>query len=391
MLAWEGNPRQELLAGVDRAHLLIIDIDHDRIARDDRRRDFQDAPFLFGGIWEFGGRTTLGASVSNITERLLRLARTNRNMAGTALFTEGMDTNPFAVDLFTEMAWRRAPLDMSEWTDQYVRRRYGVAEPHALAAWKVLLTTAYDIRVTDVVFNSERDAAQESLFAAQPSLNANRASNWSPEGLRYDPQAFKRALPELLQAAPRLHNGSYDLVDVARQALANESRLLLPEIRAAFESRDRQRFELLTQRWLRLMDLADELLATQRAFRVGTWLAYVSPWAASPEELARLTYDARSLLTSWGDRKASEEAHLHDYGNKEWAGLMRDYYRQRWQSYFESLDAELKTGQPAPAIDWFAQAEKWNRGTQHYSPDPQGAALQAATRVAEALGLSATR
>ncbi|HYL69746.1 MAG TPA: alpha-N-acetylglucosaminidase C-terminal domain-containing protein, partial [Candidatus Dormibacteraeota bacterium] len=113
--------------------------------------------------------------------------------------------------------------------------------------------------------------------------------------------------------------------------------------------------------------------------------------AASPAERARLNYDARSLLTSWGDRKASDAAHLHDYGNKEWAGLMRDYYRLRWQAYFESLDAELRTGRPALPIDWFALAEKWNHGTQHYSPDPQGDPLQVATRVAEALGLPVTR
>jgi hypothetical protein len=36
---------------------------------------------MFGGIWEFGGRITFGANVSNITERLQRLARTNSNMA----------------------------------------------------------------------------------------------------------------------------------------------------------------------------------------------------------------------------------------------------------------------------------------------------------------------
>jgi len=234
MLAWQGNPRPELLAGVDRSHLLVIDIDHDRIPRDDRARDFQGAPFLVGGLWEFGGRTTLGANVSHITERLQRLGHSNPNMAGTALFTEGMDTNPFAFDLFSEMAWRTTPLDMTRWTEDYARRRYGADEPHAIAAWKVLLATAYDIRIDNVTFNSERDAAQESLFNARPSLTANRASNWSPEAMRYDAAAFREALPQLLAAAPHLRNTTYDLVDVARQTLANESRVLLPLIRIAY-------------------------------------------------------------------------------------------------------------------------------------------------------------
>lgn len=388
MLAWQGNPRQDLLTGVDRNHLLIIDIDHDRVPRDNRQKDFQDAPFLFGGIWEFGGRTTLGANTRNITERLQRLGRSNDNMAGTAVFTEGMDTNPFAFDLFSEMAWRGKPVDLAVWTADYVQRRYGATDPHALTAWNVLLHTAYDIRIDQVVFNSERDAAQESLFNAQPSLTANRASNWSPEAMRYDAEAFKRALPEMLQVAPALRSSEtyqYDLVDIARQTLANESRLLLPQIKAAYDAKDRSRFDTLTQRWLKWMDLQDRLLATNRFFLVGSWLAHVQPWAATPEEHARLDYDARSLLTTWGDRKASEGASLHDYGNKDWAGLTRDYYRLRWQTYFASLDEALRTGTSPKPIDWFAMGDAWNRGTQHYADQPIGDAYKTAAIIAKAL------
>jgi alpha-N-acetylglucosaminidase len=391
MLAWQGNPRQNLLSGVDRQHLLIIDIDHDRLPRDNRKKDFQGAPFLFGGIWEFGGRTTLGANINNITMRLQHLARTNDNMVGTAVFTEGMDTNPFAFDLFTEMAWRNQPLDTDRWTADYVRRRYGSLDAHALAAWRVLLNTAYDIRIDNVIFNSERDAAQESLFNAQPSLTVNRASNWSPEGMRYNADAFKKALPEMLQVAPDLRSSEtyqYDLVDIARQTLANESRILLPQIKTAYDSKDRARFDALTQRWLQLMDLQDELLNTNRFFLVGTWLDQVQPWASTPDELAKLDYDARSLLTTWGDRKASEGASLHDYGNKDWAGLTRDYYRLRWQTYFRSLDDALRTGKAPEQIDWFTLGDTWNRGQQHYLDQPVGDAYAVATRIARTLQLT---
>jgi len=387
MLAWQGNPRQDLLAGVDRSLLLVIDIDHDRVPRNDRQRDFQGAPFLLGGIWEFGGRTTFGANVGSFTTRLELLARTNANLAGTAIFTEGMGTNPFALDLFSEMGWRPAPPDIAAWSEGYARRRYGGADPHAAAAWQVLAGTAYDIRIDEVAFNSERDAAQESLFNAQPSLTANRASNWSPECMRYDAQAFRRALPELLRAAPRTPTYSYDLVDVARQTLANESRVLLPQIKAAYEASDRERFAALGARWLALMDLQDELLSTDRSFLVGTWLIQVEPWASTPAERARLDYDARSLLTTWGDRKASDDAHLHDYGNRDWAGLTRDYYRVRWALFFHSLDEELRTGRRAQPIDWFALGEAWNRGTQHYPDQPRGDPHAVAERVAHELGI----
>ena len=390
MLAWQGNPQPELLAGVDRNKLFIIDIDHDKVPRDDRMTDFKGAPFLFGGIWAFGGRTTFGANLRNYTERLPRMADANPNMIGTAVFPEGMDTNPFAFDLFTEMAWRDGEVDGSQWTASYVQRRYGAADAHALAAWKILRETAYSIPPDTVEFNSEREAGQESLFAAQPSLNAFQSSRWSPVALRYDAKKFAGALPELLQMAPELRASEtyrYDLVDVARQTLANESRVLLPQIRTTFEAKDRAHFESLTQRWLALMDLQDRLLATQRDFLVGVWLDRVRGWASTPEELRRLDYDARSILTTWGERKASEGAELHDYGNKDWAGLTRDYYMKRWRVYFSALDDELRTSVAAKPIDWFALGEEWNRGKQRYTTRPQGDAYALAAETAKTLGL----
>ncbi|HEV7776482.1 MAG TPA: alpha-N-acetylglucosaminidase [Luteibacter sp.] len=388
MLAWQGNPRQDLLSGVDRKHLFIVDIDHDRVPRDDRMKDFQGAPFLFGGIWEFGGRTTLGTNIRNYTERLPRMGRANANMIGTAVFPEGMDNNPYAFDLFTEMAWRNEPVDARRWTADYVRRRYGAADTHALAAWDILLDTAYGIRIDPVEFHSERDAGQESLFNAQPSLTVNRASNWSPEAMRYKPDVFRKALTELLLVAPGLRDCEtyrYDLVDVARQTLANESRLLLPRIKLAYDNKDRAQFAVLAARWLRLIELQDRLLATNKSFLVGTWLAHVPAWASNPGERAHLEYDARSLLTTWGDRKASEGADLHDYGNKDWAGLTRDYYYKRWQLYFAALDASLRDHEPVKPIDWFALGDAWNHGDQSYAAQEQGDAYQVATRVATAL------
>ena len=388
MLAWQGNPRQALLAGVDRRHLLIIDIDHSRVPRDDRHKDFRAAPFLFGGLWEFGGRTTLGADIRDITDRLQRLGRTNANMAGTAVFTEGMDTNPFAFDLFTEMAWRPRPVDIATWTAEYVRRRYGAADRDALAAWSVLIHSAYDIRIDNIVFNSERDAAQESLFDAQPGLSDNRASNWSPQGMRYSAAAFEQVLPQMLRVAPALRGSAtyrYDLVDIARQTVANQSRVLLPQIEAAYGKRDRPRFEALAHCWLGLMDLQDRLLASNRSFLLGTWLARVPPWASSRAELARLDFDARSILTVWGDREASEGAGLHDYGNKDWAGLTRDYYRMRWQKYFDALAGSLRTGAPPTPIDWFALGDEWSHGAQRYSDQPTGESYALAAQVARVM------
>jgi alpha-N-acetylglucosaminidase len=286
------------------------------------------------------------------------------------------------------MAWRSEPVKLDAWTAAYVQRRYGAADQHAIAAWRVLLHTAYDLHFDPAIYRSESDDAQESLFDAQPSLAADRASQWSPNAMRYDARAFARALPQMLQVAPALRASEtyqYDLVDIARQTLANASRALLPAIKAAYEARDRAHFQALTQRWLALMELEDRLLASNRYFLLGRWLAPVKTWAATPAERAGLEHDARALLTTWGNREASEQGQLQDYGNRDWAGLTRDYYRLRWQTYFQTLDTALRTGEPPRSIDWFAMGEAWNHGSQVYNDQPIGDAYQLATRVQEAL------
>ena len=390
-LAWQDNPSKDLLAGVDRSRLLIIDIEQGRTPHEQREADFEGARYLFGGLWEFGGRTTLGANLYDYAVRLPKMGtRPGSTMAGTAIMTEGLDTNPAAFDLFTEMAWRMGPVDMNECAKQYAARRYGATDAHAERAWKILMETVYGARADGERKHGERDAQPESLFNAQPSLTARTASTWAPDELRYRPQLLNQALAELLAAGPALRKTAtyqYDLVDVARQVLANWSRETLPKIRDAFQHHDRLRFHSLADEWLKKMLLQDELLTTNSNFMVGRWLEEVPTWADDDEERARLEYDARSILTTWGNRTASESG-LHDYGNKDWAGLTRDYYRGRWQLYFTSLEEAMQKSKPPAAIDWFQVGEKWNRSQTTYPTEAQGDPWLVASHIALDLGIA---
>ena len=139
MMAWQSNPIPALIEALDTSHILIADIEQGRIPRDDRDRQFHGAPWLFGGLWEFGGRTTMGAPLYDYAVRFPKMASASgSHIAGTALFTEGLDTNPFAFDLYTEMAWHRGPVDLGPWTDEYALRRYGKKDAHAERAWRIL-------------------------------------------------------------------------------------------------------------------------------------------------------------------------------------------------------------------------------------------------------------
>ena len=168
--------------------------------------------------------------------------------------------------------------------------------------------------------------------------------------------------------------------------MANRSRLLLPEIDAAYRSRNERRFIELSDQWLHWMKLQNELLSTNESFLLGPWLDRVPAWASSPSERARLEFDARSILTTWGDRTASE-AGLHDYSNKDWAGLTSDLYLKRWSLYFADLRSALKTGNDPKPIDWFALSDAWNREHQAYPTQTHGDSYVRALRIAQELHL----
>lgn len=390
MMAWQDNPKPQLIQAVDRRKILIADIEQGRIPRDTREQEFQGARWLFGGLWEFGGRTTMGAPLYDYAQRMppMRLQPSSQ-LSGTALFTEGLDTNPFAFDLYTEMAWRTKPVDLDAWTDAYADRRYGAPDAHARNAWRIVLHTVYGYRADGDRTHGERDAAHESIFNAQPSLTATRTGHWAPDVLRYNADDLKPALTELLQVAPALRSTAsyrYDLVDITRQVLANDARRQLPLLKVAYDTADRIAFHARTQRWMQSMAMEDRLLATNEYFLLGRWFSYVPAWAHTPQDLERIQYDAHSILTTWGDRTASQD--LHEYGNRDWAGLVSGYYAPRWQMYFDSLDAALATHTQPKAIDWYAFGDAWNRAPTHYASEPTGNTYAESLRIARVLGLA---
>ncbi|WP_218952411.1 alpha-N-acetylglucosaminidase [Amycolatopsis anabasis] len=383
LLGWQSNPPAAILDAVDRSRLFIVDGLSDRYHDLDREKSWQGTPYAFGSIYNFGGHTTIGANAGVWAERFPRWrAKGDSALRGIALMPEGTGTNPAAVELFAELAWRSEPIDLRAWFAGFAGRRYGGADGHAAAAWDILRRTAYAMPA------GEWSEAQDGLFEARPSLDATTAAAWSPRAMRYDANTFATAVGELLRVDGSLRGSSayrFDLVDVTRQALTNQSRVLLPRLKAAYAAHDLVLFRTLSAKWLRYQELLDRLLATDEHFLLGPWLESARRAASSDGEAAQLEYDQRSIITTWGDRVSSAEG-LHDYANRQLAGLESDFYRARWQRYFDSLDRSLVTGQPPEAIDWFAFEDGWAHQRKAYPVRPTGDAYRTAAAIWAELG-----
>lgn len=373
ILGWHSNPLPETIDAVNKDKVLVLDGISERSSAKNREKDWNQTPYAFGTIWNFGGHTNMGANLTVWNEKFFNwLDKDGSKLQGTALMPEAIDNNPAAVDFFTELAWHDSPIDMNEWFAQYATARYGANDEHAQTALQTISQTVYDLPA-----NNSSEKATE-MYSLEPSLTAATTGIHFQNDLHYDKAKFEDALTELLKVDPKLRDNSayqFDLMDVTRQFLANKGRNLFPKIKSAYNNGDKEKFNELGSKWLHYMKLTDKVAATNKHSMVGPWLENAKSWATNDEELKLLEYDARSLISIWGTPG------LDDYARRLWSGLIGDYYHSRWETYFKSLNKTLETGTPPESIDWFEFGQEWANQTNSYPIEPTGDIFQIAQDV----------
>jgi alpha-N-acetylglucosaminidase len=363
--AWFGNPRAELLAGVTPSETLVIDLWGDERPGYSNWTTAGDlplagAPWLWSIIQNFGGTSGIQGNLDTIASQYApsgAFVDPHRGaLAGLGLTMEAIEHNPVVLDMLSAMIWRRVKdgaIDLDVWMQNYADRRYGQALPATRSAWRTLKDTAYA--------NTAGLGASQSILCARPSRRVEFAgvSSQGTGDPRYDTERFEAAAAELLSVRDVLRGVdpyAYDVVNVTRQVLANRARTLLDEIRVAVQAANVARFECLSARFVALISDQDRLVATRPEFLLGRWLQDARAWGQSPAEADAMEGDARRILTTWTEG----DSLLRDYANREWAGLLRDFYRQRWERFFDYLGATL-TGAAATPPDFPALEAAWVR------------------------------
>ncbi|MEU3603477.1 alpha-N-acetylglucosaminidase [Streptomyces sp. NPDC006798] len=373
ILGWQANPRRALLEAIDTDRVLIVDGLSDLDTTTDREAEWGGTPYAFGTIPNFGGRTTMGANTDRWTARFTAWRdRPGSALAGTAYMPEAAERDPAALELFSELAWRREKIDRDAWFREYARIRYGAADPAAEAAFGALAATAYKLTSTD-------GRPHDSHFLRRPSLT-------SAIGTAFDPAGFDRAFAKLLEAGSGLRGSDtyrHDVTELARQALANRSRTLQFALRAAHASRDVTAFRGVAALWLRLMKLADTMAGCHRSFLLGPWLEDAKRLATSPAEAAVLERTARTLITTWADRSAADA--LSNYANRDWNGLIADVHIPQWEAFLTEAGDALAAGRARKTFDWYPAEKAWTEGRGSYPTAPTGDAYRTAVRVRDAL------
>lgn len=368
---WQGNPKQELLNGLSRSHVLILNMESDDW---EKRKGFGGLPWVWGLINNFGENTGMFGDLPRIASEPIRASNGpyGSSMVGLGALMEGIDNNPIVYDLLFDVAWRNEPVNLDNWVHEYVLYRYGETTPQLDRAWQLLLETVY-----------KSGSRAESIFCARPSLAVKGVSTWGTVHVDYDASKLEQAAHDFLQARNLLRSNDayqHDAVDLVRQVLANRGAVAYRGMVDAYDGHDKATFDRTSQEFLNLLRTQDALLRTRREFMLGTWLAEAKAMAHTEEERALCEKNARTQITYWGPDDPATE--LHEYASKEWSGLLQDFYLVRWEMFVRELRLRLD-GVYVPRANYFDFEKRWAEQRKSYPVMPLGDPAETALHALE--------
>ncbi len=434
---WTENPRPQMVDGMKAGDLLVLDLFSEcrpmfgipSIWK--RPEGYKQHHWLFCLLENFGANVGLHGRMDQLLDNFYRSQEsgvrsqentpaTDSSLQGNLLtpdsrlltppkgigFTmEGSENNPIMFELMSELPWRPEKFKKEDWVRQYVKARYGVEDPLIERAWLLLARTIYNCPA-----GNNQQGPHESIFCGRPSLNNFQASSWSKMKNYYDPSSTRDAALMMIRVADKYrgnNNFEYDLVDITRQALADQARLQYQRAIADYKAFAVKDFDSDYRKFLLMLLAQDKLLGTRSEFRLGHWTEAALACGSTPEEKKLYEWNARVQITTWGNRYCADTGGLRDYAHKEWQGLLKDFYYPRWETYFNALADQMKAQQkPQPdllgggpnasktaaelfqmalpqevTLDYYAIEEPWTLRQNPYTAAPEGSPIDIAKEV----------
>ena len=357
--------------------MLVLDLFCDVTPVWNRTRGFCGKPWVWCALQNFGDCVYLGGALNRIHTDLPAARRNplGSKLSGIGFVNEGLDYNPIVFDFLFEQAWRAEPVDLDTWVRDYARRVSGGDNADCEAAWAILKQTA---------FTGQHEVVP--AYTTPPSFKPAGSLPYSNERLAHAWELLLKAAP----AAGKSDAYRFDLVSVTRQVLANYSAELQSQATDAWRAKDRKSFQAASSSMLGLIRDLDELLATRPEYLLGNWLGEARRWGANRAEKDRLEWNARRVLTMWG-----EHTEIRDYSRRQWSGMLTGFYLPRWEKFFAAADAALASGVNFDEAAFDRGLQDWERrwADQHesYPTRTRGDSIKVSQRLWEKYHLELAR
>ena len=420
-------------------------------------------PFIWTSLHTYGGNLGIKGNISRINDIPFAAPPLAPSPAGydprtqavgVGYTPEGLDQNTAYYELLQEAAFKAAPeSNITEWLVRRAHRRYGLLSPQSLEltaaegdgvrveggpaewkfnsdvarAWAALGASGYaiDKGVGDATGVCQMDVSakltgldhttfEPDLHTPAPALCLERLAwgslNAAAPAIATTTTTTGSAVVEGTKPLPEPF--VYDLVNTAREVLAQLSTPMLLNFSASFDNTSSGAADTAREinetgaLFIELLADMDRLLATDRAFMLGPWLASARKLGGSATDCVGtqiegdighcsdfMEWNARAQLTTWYPVIGSASAPMvqqngrdHDYARKQWSGILRDVYIPRAELYRKQALQDAAAGQPfnATAIDKsYAQlAYKWQTDyPSTYPTDPVGDPVAVSTEL----------
>ncbi len=356
---WGSNPVRTLLKALPVENVLIGDL---LTWKQENNDNFADYPWLCGTVDNFGGQRRIRGNLNALIKTPLVLAQDDfRTVVGVSMFPEGMETDEMMFDIIADYAVSTMQQDPDDWLRKRLRIRYGADSEAAFEGWQC---------IRDQIYNGEEP--RDSGLLSRPSLHVAHVIAQVFQ-LTYDQNALIAAFCKLLEDYDILCSSEayrMDIMDIGRQIIGNAAWEPIKDIQESYFTKDLKRFEDSAALLMMYYDLQEALLATDRHSLLGPWLEMARAEGNTPAQKAYMEFQARTIITLWGDQAGSPE--LHDYAAREWDGMLQDFYRPRWQSFINILRCSLVTGNKPMDYDRHSSEYFFTTLSKNYSTKPYG-------------------
>jgi len=328
MQTW--SMREPIIKAVNKNKLLIMNLSGSK---------WEKIPegyvFTQGQLNNFGGRTHMHGDLESLAKGFyFQTHAKSKYCIGVGNWAEGINDNPVNYHLALDMYWAEKPADIHKWLKEYSVRRYGSDKPEFAQAWELLLAGPY----------SKGGHGFSSMVAARPGLNPPKSGpNGTLKGsFYYDTKDLVEAWELLLSGADECNSSAgyrFDVADLGRQAMSNLATVYQRRIARAFYDKDRK---ALAKAGLDMTDLIsdiDKLISSCPEMLMGKWQSDAKSWGATKAEKYYYASAGATLPTIWGSDK--NDPRLYDYGWREWGGLVKTFYKKRWEIFVSELDKKL--------------------------------------------------
>ena len=376
---WQPQQIKALLNAVPNEQMIVLDLYSDAHPVWNRTEAYYGKPWIWSMLQNFGGNISLFGRMRHVAAdpAIALHDPESKNMRGIGITPEGIEQNPALFALMLENVWTDTPIDADKWLLNYAQRRYGQRNDQINEAWHILLNTVYSGGLTE--------GGPESIIVARPTFK--KTIDRVLTKLDYDPAQLVKAWGLFINASDSLKQSDgfqYDLVDITRQVLANYASPLQQQMVKAYHAGNKEQFKLYSAQFLQLMDDMDALLSTRKDFLLGKWIAEARANGVTDKEKNLYEFNARDLVTLWGDK----ESGLREYSNRQWAGLIKGYYKQRWAMFFDQLNKSLAAGTPFDELAFDKQVKDWewqwvNKHDNAYSNTINGNSVEKAKQLFE--------